>query len=442
MKPSRYNIFLRSKSGATLAFNSASAALAEILPDKYPIIQRLIDNPSSAGNDEEREFLAALTEGQYLIADDRDELAAFHQNNRLQRFGNRALLLTIAPTLACNFRCDYCFESQCALRMDVTTERALLAFAEHQLARSDQIYVTWFGGEPTLCLDSIERIQHGLLALAKQRDIKMRPSAIITNGYLLDAAMATRLKQCGVAEAQITLDGPATIHDSRRKLANGHGTYQRIVDNLVTTADLLTISIRINVDRMNVNSTYDIFADLGERGLLDKVGIYFAQVNSSTTVCADIRDRCLTTEEFSRDQIDLYRRLVEAGFYQIEYPTPAPGGHCGADSENAFVVSPTGDLFKCWEELSADSAHAVGSVHQSEPTPAQEAVRARYMSWDPFAKTGCRECNILPLCMGGCPRHSMSLRSSNTGACCSWKFNLNEMLELRYQCDQRKEVNS
>jgi uncharacterized protein len=440
MKPSRYNIFIRSHNGATLAFNSASAALAEILPEKLPIIQRLLADPSSAKTDEEKEYLAALFEGRYLIPDSGDEVTSFKVNNRTHRFGNRALLLTIAPTLACNFRCDYCFESQSSIRMNKETEQALLAFAERSLKQSEQLLVTWFGGEPTLSLETIERVQSGLQQRAHQFAVAMLPSAIITNGYLLDGAMATRLQICGVEEAQITLDGPAPIHDSRRKLANGRGTYQRIIENLKQTVDILRISIRINVDRMNVEATFDIFEDLRAAGLLDKVSLYFAQVTSSTTVCADIRDRCLSTEEFSRGQIELYRKLIDAGFYQIEYPMLAPGGHCGADSANAYVVAPNGDLFKCWEELSADSANSVGSVYDTELSDRQRAVLEKYFAWDPFEKSECRECNILPLCMGGCPRQSMNLDAPDSGACCSWKFNLNEMLELRYQCDQRKEV--
>jgi uncharacterized protein len=120
----------------------------------------------------------------------------------------------------------------------------------------------------------------------------------------------------------------------------------------------------------------------------------------------------------------------------------APGGHCGADSDNAFVVGPNGDLFKCWEDLSADHSRSVGSVFQSEPTEVQHQTLHSYLAWDPLEKSGCRECEILPICMGGCPRQAMQQANATTGACCSWKFNLKEMLMLRYLCDLQKEANS
>lgn len=442
MKPSRYNLFFRSKNGATLAFNSASAALAEILPENLPAIQRLLDQPDSAQTDEERAFRSALDEGRYLVPDQLDELTALKIRNRSQRFGNQTLMLTIAPTLACNFRCDYCFECKTAARMDQDTEKAVLEFAAKRIRRCEEIYVTWFGGEPTLCIETIERLQLRLRELAAQHQVSVRPSAIITNGYLLDAAIATRLKNAGVEEAQVTLDGPAEIHDTRRKLANGRGTYQRIMENLKQSAEILQIGVRVNVDRLNIDSTRGILDDLRANGLIDKVFLYFAQVTASTTVCADIRDRCLSTEEFSRGQIDMYQKLIDSGFFNIEYPMLAPGGHCGADVDNAFVIGPNGDLFKCWEELSTDHSHTIGSVFQPQPNGPQLETLHTYMGWDPFERAGCRECEVLPICMGGCPRHAIHQDDKTRGACCSWKYNLREMLTLRHQCELGKEAGS
>lgn len=442
MKPSRFNIFIDNDNGATLAFNSASATLAEIFPDKLPIIERLIQSPGSVSNTEEAQYMEALLEGRYIIDDAIDELTVLKVRNRQQRFGNSVLMLTIAPTLACNFRCDYCFENQSASHMDRKTEEALLKFSDERLRRSTGLLVTWFGGEPTLCLETIERLQCGLQQMCARHEVVLQPSSIITNGYLLDKAMAMRLTAAGVGEAQITLDGPARVHDLRRKLAGGGGSYSRILENLKASADILRIGVRINVDRHNYASTTEVLRDLEAHGLLQKVYPYFAQVQASTGVCADIRNRCFSTEEFSREQVEMYRDLMAGGFGNVEYPMLSAGGHCSADTDNSFVVAPNGDLFKCWEELSGDSTDSVGSVHQAEPTPEQLKKQYSYLAWDPLEKAGCRECNILPICMGGCPRHALQQDSPSTGACCSWKFNLKEMLMLRYQCDLRKEVNS
>lgn len=444
MKRSRYNIFVDTDDGKKLAFNSASSALAEIEADKYPTIQRILNDPTSVSTEEERQFYAALCHGKYLIDDEVDEFATLKVRNRQQRFAKAEFSLTIAPTLACNFKCDYCFVSQQAVRMSPETERALLRFKESDLKRAEKVSLTWFGGEPTLCPDTIERLQDGYRELCNRYRIDLYPSGIITNGYLLDRAMAARLSRAGVNTAQITLDGPQEVHDSRRRLHNGKGTFARIVDNIGEATDTMKIQIRVNVDRSNIDMTLELMDHLSDQKILPKVAMSFAEVTSSKGVCADMRDQCFSVEEFSREQLQLYKTLMGHGYTQIQYPRAVAGGFCGADSENSWVVSPSGDLFKCWEELSEDKGNSVGSVFDLRPEPKHTANLNRYLAWDPFVKSDCVKCNILPLCMGGCPIRALEINSKETGACCSWKYNLKEMLMLRYLCDlqeTRKEVN-
>ncbi|TFH65576.1 MAG: SPASM domain-containing protein [Candidatus Zixiibacteriota bacterium] len=436
MKSSRYNLFLDIEEGKKLAFNGVSAALAEIEADKFPIIQKILDDPSSAETAEEKSLFSALRHGKYLIDGDTDELTALKVRSRRQRFSKNAYLLTIAPTLACNLKCDYCFVSQQAVRMSQETEKALLRFKESDLRRSDSLAITWFGGEPTLCPDTIERLQDGYHELCSRYRVELHPSGIVTNGYLLDAAMASRLQQAGVVNAQITLDGPREVHDARRKQHNGKGTFDRIIDNIGTSVDKLRISVRVNVDRDNINSTLELMDYLDSRKILRSVAVNFAQVLVSQGVCSDMRENCFSEEEYAKEQLRLYRTLIDHGYDQISYPNPAGGGACAAGADNGWVVSPSGDLFKCWEEISADQSSSVGSVFDLKQDPRQKANLDRYLGWDPFEKPGCVKCDILPLCMGGCPQQALKIDSKEEGACCSWKYNLKEMLILRYLCDQ------
>ncbi|SYZ72588.1 putative Radical SAM domain protein [Candidatus Zixiibacteriota bacterium] len=440
MKPSRYNIFIDLGENRRLAFNSVSATLAEIFPEDLPIVEKLLQKSARPESPKEKEIFEVMLEGGYLVDEGVDELEFLKVKNRSRRFDKATFMLTIAPTLACNFRCEYCFENQRKEKMTEEVERALLAFSEKHIKRSEAAVITWFGGEPTLCVPTIERIQTGIAALAQKYDVTMEPTSIITNGYLMDRKMAERLKAVGVAEAQVTLDGPRETHDKRRKLHNGGGTYDRIMANLRESADILKIVIRVNVDKSNYLESLAILKDLRQNDLISKIYIYFAQVNDADGVCADVKGQCLTTRDFAVNQVKMYRDLIDNGFYQIEYPSIAPGGHCGADTDGSFVVTPTGDLFKCWEEIAADKSLSIGNIMDDDPAPYQKINRNQYLAWDPFEKKFCRECDVLPICMGGCPKHGMNQNNRDIGSCCNWKYNLNDMLSLRYLCDQRKEV--
>ncbi len=440
MKPSQYNHIFDIEDGKGLLFNSASGALAEIETDIRPRIEFLLTHSDRAETDRDRELLSGLTEGGYLIDDRIDELGLLKARSRIQRLEGATLSLTIAPTLACNFCCDYCFESQSNIRMKPETEQALLLFADREMDRADKLLVAWFGGEPTLCLPTIERVQRGLADLGEAHKIKVHPASIVTNGYLLDGAMATRLKALGIVSAQVTIDGPEAVHDRRRRLHSGHGTYHRILENLVESSSILQMSVRINVDRENVASACEVLEELGRLGILGKVQVHFAQVTTSNRVCADMRDRCFSGEEFSRSQVDLYRALIDHGIYQYEYPQVIGGVHCGAMSDHYFVIAPNGLLFRCWEELSHDPAYSIGSIFSDQADDQQKDNISRYRTWDPFKKAECRACQVLPICLGGCPLLGMREGHPERGACAPWKFNLREMLHVRYLCETQKGV--
>jgi uncharacterized protein len=438
MKPSRYNVFIDLEGGRKLAFNGLSATLSEIYPENASVVARLIKNSSKPETEEEKEIYQALVEGRYLVEDEFDELEFLKVRNRRCRFDKNTFFLTIAPTLGCNFRCEYCFESQRPERMNEETERALVKFSEKYMKKAEYAGVIWFGGEPTLCVPTIERLQSSLREAAEKCGSRFDPASIITNGFLLDGKLAERLKGFGVESAQITIDGPKEVHDRRRKLHNGAGTYDRIMSNLVESSEILKIVVRVNVDRQNVDDAFAVVEELDKKGILPKVNINFAQVHDSEGVCADIEKHCLATEEFSVHLTGLYRLLIDRGFYRIEYPSLTLGGHCGADTDGSFVFTPSGDVFKCWEDI-AIPEWSVGNIFSEELTTHQEANLLKYLGWDPFEREECVSCSILPICMGGCPRQSLE-KDRDVGSCTSWKYNLKEMLALRYECDLGKEV--
>ncbi|HVP06450.1 MAG TPA: radical SAM protein [Candidatus Acidoferrum sp.] len=434
MKASRYNHFFEIEgTDFVLGYNAFSGALAEIEKVNHPRVVQLLANPSQAQTKEDREFIECLTAGGFLITEGIDQTAIFKHRAKTYRLKGNILTLTIAPTLACNFSCDYCFESRSTTRMSPQTQDALIRYADQYLVKAEALRICWFGGEPTTCFSLVESLQTRLLELADRHRIDVMPGMIISNGYLLDVAMAENLKRLRIDRAQITIDGPEAVHDRRRKLLNGRGSFGRIIENLERTSGILEINVRINVDRTNIDSAFEVVEILKRRDILSKVKIHFAQVTSSGSTCADIRENCIGDEEFSNTLIQIYDRLFKMGIRQIEYPYIFSGGaFCGALAEGYLVVSPDGHLFKCWEELSTDAANSVGNLFSAAPSEQQKANLDAYLSWDPFTFSECHECNILPICMGGCPVAARKENLRSRGACTPWKYILKELTQLRY----------
>ncbi len=431
-KASRYNVFVDDGDGGLLAFNASTAALLRIRSESRAVVERLLEDPESAEGEEELRYAGILREKRFLVEEGEDEVERLEASSRESRGSDEPLQLTIAPTLACNFRCDYCYERPAEERMTPAVEQALLDFVDRREPGEGGILVTWFGGEPTLCVETIERIQKGLRAVAARHASRLHPSGIVTNGWLLDRRMATRLRAAGVHSAQVTLDGPREVHDARRRLASGRGTFDAILANVEAAASLLQLTVRVNVDGRNADSAAAVVEELRGRGLEGRVRVYFAPVESSRGACADVRDRCLSAEEFSRFRVDLYRRLVAGGFRQVAYPSVSFPTACSATRERSFVVAPSGALFKCWEEISDGMRGTVGTVLADPPDEDQRARLGRWLAWDAFSRAECRECRLLPLCMGGCPNEAMR-EGGGTSACSPWKYDLEPMLRLRGQ---------
>lgn len=439
MKASPYNHFVEIEGGQTiLVYNAFSGAVAEIDIDQYDIVKRILAFGESATTEAELQIRDCLRQGGFLVPDGVDQTNALNAKARADRLDGSILTLTIAPTLACNFACDYCFEARSPVRMNAETEAALISFSDNYMMRANALRICWFGGEPTLCLSTIQRLQSKFNELADKHRLKQYPATIITNGYLLDRRMAEALAALCINHAQITLDGTAQTHDRRRKLHSGKGTFERIVDNLCSIAGTMDITLRVNIDKDNVGAASDVVSLLYQRGILDKVHMSFAQVEPIGSVCSNIIDRCHDNREFAHTLTGIYARLLKDGLQQVEFPRPSAGGVCGALIEGYYVVSSTGHLFKCWEDLSMDGSKSIGTIFSPERSATQQSNLDRYRNWQPLRFHECRGCKVLPVCMGGCPARGMELTHPTSGSCASWKYNLPEMLALAYESARAK----
>jgi uncharacterized protein len=58
--------------------------------------------------------------------------------------------------------------------------------------------------------------------------------------------------------------------------------------------------------------------------------------------------------------------------------------------------------------------------------------------FDPFDDSSCRECSLLPICLGGCPARRAEGVEHTEQLCDSWKYNLRPMLEIVARARQRQ----
>ncbi|MCK9995479.1 MAG: SPASM domain-containing protein [Candidatus Krumholzibacteria bacterium] len=435
MKASRYNRLFQARDGTWLAFNTWTTALATIEPDELGFFRALLEAPDTTACDTstKREMREAMVQSHFLIDDGMDEVGTLKADLLRDRFSTEALHLTIAPTLDCNFRCDYCYEDLKRISMSKPVQAAIGRWVRQKTELSRELHVIWYGGEPMLprSLAAIEAMSSDFLSLATEKNLTYS-AQMVTNGYLLDRAKMKRLVELGVEMVQITLDGPQEIHDQRRPLVGGGGTFERIVSNLASIVDLVDIQLRINVDQRNTDSALEVTQYLQDQGLADKMRLYLAMVTVDSAVCGNIQEMCYSSEDFARIELETYAEAARRGLPLSKYPSRVEGAYCSAERLHGYVIAPGGQIFKCWHEVTMNPDGAIGSVLDQEQEPFQKNNEDFWLKWDALEKSACRSCSILPLCHGGCPLEAMEKVDADRGSCDPYLYHLNGIVELKY----------
>ena len=436
-KPSRYNHFQRWDNGFYLAYNASSGAVGLMTEQQHRDYENLLQQLGRADaadiTPEQRALIDNLSYGSFLRPDHVDEVGAIRFDHNRARYDQSSLGLVIAPTMACNMACQYCFEENKVGRMNDETMAAVVSFVRERAPVLGSLDITWYGGEPLLALDIIERLTTEFLALAEEFKIAYTAS-IVTNGFLLTPEVVDTLLTLKVVSAQVTLDGPARVHNRKRPLRNGKDSFAAIIQNMTYAASHMGIGVRVNVDKdYTIETIAELLDELAAAGLQRRVGIYFGLLEASATVCANIAEACLETVEFSRVEIDYYRLLLERGFRIERLPSPS-AAFCMAQMASAFVTDHEGYLYRCWNYV-GDKTRAMGNIR--EPIDFQHPNFTHLFAFDPTSHHVCTECNLLPLCMGGCPARRADRDLPEEALCDSWKYNLRPMLEIiatsRYQ---------
>ncbi len=412
MKKSEYNFYTQDKNGRTILYNLISGAVIG-LNDYYT---NLYLNGKQEQWQKDTDFIENMQKGGFIINKDIDEKKEIDRLSLNTRNDNKTISFTIAPTLACNFKCIYCYEE--GHRYNTMSEEVIdstISFIKKKVSKETKhISVAWYGGEPLLAPQIIEKITNEIRKTGMEYN-----SVIVTNGYFLDEKMAIFLKSMGVNHAQVTLDGPPDIHDKRRVNSSGGENFFRIIKNCKSACKHLSITIRINVDKENMESIDEIFKYLDQYELQGKIAVYIAAVDNSNGTC--VSSSCVNDFEFSEIEVDFMKRNFDKGYLCVNLARFNPS-ICGAVSNNSYVIDPLGNLYKCWNEIGRIE-NSVGNVWGD----VKKEISYRWNSYNPEFYSECKTCKVYPICMGGCPYKNIV---NGVKVCNTLKYNLEAMLSI------------
>jgi uncharacterized protein len=395
--PSKYNHFFK-EGGKYLATNLLTNAVLSLTEDQHRLVRNLLEFQVVPSNSYERSIYSILLESKFIIPQEFDETAYLKQLFTNNILCSKGFSLGLIVTLACNFRCVYCYQEHLPIRMERNVQLSILALLEKKLPGKEEFEVSWFGGEPLLEPAIIERFGTEIIQLCDSLNIKYSAS-MATNGYLLDKDNINLLAKGRVNHVQITLDGPRQFHNKRRILANGRETYDVILENLYRLTQTLPdigITIRMNISRgiTKWQQWEQLLTDIAP--IKDSITIYFDQVvptRFSTKFCLSHKAFYMFYQNFME--------TLQQQRFQVAFDRRIPGiAFCGAIPVDNWMVSPQGYLSKCVAHVD-NVEKSLGKLNP-DGTIALNSDAAAWLNFSPFSLDKCKKCNVLPLCMGGC----------------------------------------
>lgn len=422
-KWSRYNIF-ETVGDATIIYNTRTSAIARIETEK------ISDIPVLFSLDELPPEYVSLSKGGFLVRKEVNEaelvrkryLAHYHRKNRLN--------LVLLPSETCNLCCPYCFIYKYAgSSMNEEIISSVVEFVkrkveEREEAKPFDLKISWYGGEPLLRPDLIYALMDRVNDIyAKSALIKIQ-GLITTNGVNLDRKTFDRLVSCGVKKFQITFDGGKEFHDKTRRFKDGRGSYDLIMRNLksiVSSEADFKMALRINFLRSSLPSVKPLIDDLLKIIGDDKrFSIYCRPVYDFETSRDDIKSLegdIFGSEEGLQKQVDLMkyidneRRFDDHGDETLLEIPRSISHWCHADNAYSFTIGSDGSIYRC-DTLLGDPAYAVG--HLKSDGTIENFDEASPWNKDNFSLKGferCKECRLLPICLGACKRNIIEERN-------------------------------
>lgn len=327
--------------------------------------------------------------------------------------------LVLSLTERCNLRCTYCYykvshEARSLVMSNDIMEAAIRLAFERTLSLNQRfLNITFFGGEPLLCMDSIRRgveLAKGLVHEQFGEDVLLGPPtsnttspkfrlrfAVNTNATLLNEDIIEYLKR-EKFRIYLSLDGPESHHNICRRQVGGEGSFKLIEPHIPVLTKLDTVVLSV-VTRDNM------------RSLTDAVRWMQAQGFRNMTAAVDF-DGKWTGEEFdvlaaeyeklAEFWLELKRRNVPfyLGTIQDKLKFRLTGQRHRTSScqvaEGIVACAANGNLFPCTRFITSkpDAPYILGNVFDDPAQIWNGAVARDILDFFSRDKEDCKGCAI------------------------------------------------
>ncbi len=421
MKYSKHNVFSEIRDSGNYFIVNILSGNADILgpddADKLKILQ-------NGGTINDQSFIDELAMKGYLS--DESEENRIYRRKYLDFLDNREkeeIQIFFVTNYSCNFACSYCYQDQYnnpVQELNIEVIDSFFRYVEKEFAAREK-YITIFGGEPLLG----NQHQKDLITYIVKRSAEAGLSlCFVTNGYFLTEYIPV-LRKGRIREIQVTLDGTESVHNRRRFLKGGGGTFEKIVNGIDACLENgIDVNLRMVIDKENVDNLSDLAQFAIDKG-------WTANMHFKTQIGRNYElHHCQSSPDKLFNRISLYEKIFELiktnphiqEFYKPAYsvskfladngelPEPLFDSCPACKTEWAFDY--TGKIYSCTATV-GKTDESLGTFYPS--VTKKEDIITQWESRDVTSIPECKDCSVQLACGGGCG----SVAGNKTGKICS-----------------------
>lgn len=378
-KYSQFNLIVKEDNDKVLLYNTYSLRWRRFKKSDF---ERMVDQQAIP-----QAWLSEyiIKEG-FMVPTNLDEIQRLKDDVKTFWEDYDTLDLSIFVTMACNYKCVYCFEKDHLCNTEyMTTETAddiinfiKRRYAEHQF--KNKLHIKWFGGEPLLNMPIIRYISNELHS--NNIDFIAR---MYTNGRLLKREVAQELKDLGVTgPVVIPIDGLASTYAKLKQCKEED--FHAVIQNIKAAEDILNIIVHINVSEASKADTEALYKYLREEiGL--KCKIHFIGISALNGTEKN--------NETSIEQNYIYGLVEKTDNSRIIKKLHG----CEARNPNYVVFGVHGEVYPC-DNIVGHKEYEICSIKELSNIQTKTGT-----IWDlNIAIKDCSNCKMLPLCVGKCTK--------------------------------------
>ena len=323
---------------------------------------------------------------------------------------NDEVQLFFTPWYTCNFNCSYCFQDEYTNPNEGVKGKVIEAFFRYidQKFATRKKYITIFGGEPLLNTPAKKESIRQIIKEANKRHLDI---ALVTNGYHITEFIDI-LKEASIREIQVTLDGVRQVHDARRMLKGGKGSFDKIAQGIdMLLEHRIPVNMRMIIDKENIQYLPEFACYAIQKGwtkssffktaLGRNYELHHCQTNNTRLfsriemykeIYAIIKDHPEILE-FHKPAFSISKFIFENG----ELPNPLFDSCTGGKTEWAFDY--TGKIYSCTATV-GNEGDELGTFYPK--ISLNEQLVEEWEERDVLAIKECNDCVVKLACGGGC----------------------------------------